>query len=460
MIRAVSCGLIILIVGAGLFANPGSAQPPPQVERRLGFGFIGVGGLIVSGYSPQEFFKGMFLSPPYPSTVEFTVQDNSGTGTVFEASSTQTQWLLSEMMLTSALPDIKIVIHVAFNISSAAAWSNFESGFLTTLMASAYSSTIGAVGFDIEQSNVLTSKLPGCSGAVCFAAVWQGALQRMEADVVADGWQFNSYYPQGISGVSNTSQYYFWQSSQPWAPQLSAYSNNTVGINIGGAGLDPFPSPECDYAGNPHWTIQPFPQGYFPDPSFPNSAPCSMAWPATLPQVLQTETQIPVAFRQWVIIYAGNNGTGFCSPSGCDYAKEFLGGSGVMTTANWDNPTFRSAIYEWILTHANTYLLDGAQGPATTSTSSSTTQSVTYPTNTTSTTQTTTQTSVTSPTSLTSQTTTFSSHTVCAVCNSSTTTSGASGGSFLGDLGFALGLIYVFGFIVVASEILSRRGNE
>lgn len=443
--RALLCILVILILGAGLFASPSSAQQTTQIERRFGFGFIGIGGLIVQGYTPLAFFKAMFLTPPFPSTVELTVQDNSGTGAVFEQNGAQVQWLLSEMNLTSALPNVKIVVHVAFNISSSSAWSNFESGFMATLRASPYWDSIGAVGFDIEQTNVLTENIPGCSGGSCFAGVWEAALQRMETDVVADGWQFNSYYPQGISAVPDTSQYLFWQSSQPWAPQLSSYSNNTVGINIGGAGLDPFPSPECDYAGNPHWSLQPFPQGYFPDPSFPNSGPCSNAWPATLPDVLQTENQIPVEYRQWVVIYAGNNGTGFCSASGCDYSKEFLGGSGVMTTANWDNTEFRLAIYDWLQTHPNTYLLDGVQGSTTTSVASSTVQTSSSPTSET------TEVSTSSGASTTTQ---------CSVCKSSTATSGAEGTSFLGVLALTLGVIYVFGFVVIAIEEISRRGLE
>lgn len=430
---ALSCLLVatLLLASLAFLASPTTAQQASvPLERRLGFGFIGVGGLIVSGYTPQEFFKGMFLTPPYPSTVELTVGDNSGVGAAFQQNSTVTRWLLAEMQLVSALPSVKMVIHVAFNLSSTSAWAGLEGGMLATLKASVYSSTIGAFGFDIEQTNVYTNSQPDCSGGSCFASLWQSSLGTLSGLVTADGWQFNSYYPGGISGVSDTSQYDYWQSSQPWAPQLSAYSPNTVGINIGGNGLDPFPSPECDYAGNPHWSITPFPQGYLPDPSFPNSGPCSEAWPATLDQVLQVENSIPVTYRQWVVIYAGNNGTGFCSATGCDYASDFVGGSGVSTSANWDNPAFRDAIYDWIQSNPNTYLLDGAQNGNESTTSTSTALSSA------------------------SATTTASTSSTALTSGSSSTGYGTGANLLLP----ALGLAYVFGFALLSVWEISGTG--
>jgi hypothetical protein len=434
---------VLLIASLTFLASPGSAQQSPAPERRLGFGFIGVGGLIDAGYTPQQFFKGMFLTPPYPSTVELTVEDNSGTGAVFQQNSTVTRWLLAEMQLVSTLPDIKMVVHVAFDLSSTSAWANLEGGMLASLKESQYSSTIGAFGFDIEQTNVLTNNQPGCSGGSCTISIWQTSLLTLSLAVIADGWQFNSYYPQGISAVPDISKYDYWQSSQPWAPQLSVYSPNTVGINIGGNGLDPFPSPECDYAGNPHWTITPFPQGYFPDPSFPNSGPCSAAWPATLDQVLQIENSISATYRQWVVIYAGNNGTGFCSPTGCDYASDFVGASGISTSANWDNPAFRDAIYEWIQSNPNTYFLDGAQSEYTSTTSLSTGSS---------------SKSVTSTVSSNTMTTTSESTSQsCPSCTTSSVTS--TGNTTVTNLLLpTLGLAYVFGFALLSVWVISGTG--
>ena len=40
-------------------------------ERKFGFGFVNPGFLIVKGYSSDQFFDAMFLTPPYPSSVQF-----------------------------------------------------------------------------------------------------------------------------------------------------------------------------------------------------------------------------------------------------------------------------------------------------------------------------------------------------------------------------------------------------
>jgi hypothetical protein len=65
------------------------------VERRFGFGFVDIGGLLTFGYNATQFYDGMFKTPPYPSTW-MAGMIASGTGT-FDPTQNTVKFLVSVM---------------------------------------------------------------------------------------------------------------------------------------------------------------------------------------------------------------------------------------------------------------------------------------------------------------------------------------------------------------------------
>jgi hypothetical protein len=407
--------LIFLLGSAFLLVVPRSQAAGSQ-DRRFGFGFVNIGALGVSGYNASTFFKAMFLTPPYPSTIQFLM--NNG---IFEVNDPNNQaFLLANMQMAQRYPAIHLGLTLAFNISASSEWNSLQS-FLNTLSSSPYRSSLSFIGFSQEQ-------MPIISGGPS-AAQTDAAYARMNGMVTSAGFQFVSYYPQGWGGTSGNDMNYLWMvhSNDPMGDDQATLSQgagqvNIVGQTVGLDGIQPFPSPGCSSwiygVAEPAWSLQPFAEGFIPAlPPVLNMAPChnpqtSAGFPATIDQVLSLEGSQPVANRQYLMMIAGNSGDTFGAGISSANLTSFAGVSGISTHFLWDNPQFRAEVDNWMKSHPGAFLAGNGTPTTTTTTTPITTitnSTISMPSVTsTSTTTTTSPTNSTSQTSSTTRTTSSS----------------------------------------------------
>lgn len=385
-IRALSILFLLLGLVASVFViAPAKAIMP----RDVGFGFVSIGGLRVQGYTASTFFSAMFLTQPYPSTVELMM--NNGINEITDTSNRA--YLLSLMQMASSYPDVQLGLHVAFDVSNLTQWGLFQT-FLNTVAASPYKSSLGFMGFAWEQVSILTTVHNGTYPTYASA--------QMQARLNTAGISFISYY----CGTSFAPYLCLNHTNYPEGDNqadLTAGSGhaNMVGATIGVDGIQPFPSPGCTSvfggAGMPAWSIQAYAQGFF-GTGYNNIAACDniithAGYLATIDQVLAAEATLPSANSEYTFVIAGNMGSCFLGGTcagGSGNLVSFTGVSGRTTHFLWDNPTFRQEMTNWLAANPGSYTLNSLGATTTTSTvtstvtttitSSSTTATTTYPT--------------------------------------------------------------------------------
>ncbi|MDA4126130.1 MAG: hypothetical protein OK452_02855 [Thaumarchaeota archaeon] len=411
-------------IGHGSGAQFSSSPLTPSTPQRFGFGFIGIGSLRIAGYSASSFFNGMFLTPPYPSTVQLLM--NNGIQEITDQNNIN--FLLSLMQQANAYPNVKVGLEVAFDITNPSQWTGFTNT-MTTLHSSPYSSSIGFVGFAVEQLNIVDN---GATGSTV-----DNAFAQAKGVITANGWQFVSYYPQGWQGTNSGSNNYQFtaHTNYPTGDTQAnlndgSGSSNIVGQTIGSDGLQPYPSIGCStvYGYNePAWSTLSFAEGYL-GTGYNNIGPChnpvtNAGYPPTVNQAVAAAASVSAFNRQWVYLLGGNtaNGYGALSSCGCSYTYQ-SGASGVSSHFMWDYLPFRATVSGWIAANPGVFLTSTGAQPPTTSTSSTTTS--TSPTTTTSTS--TSSSSSTSATSTTSSSSTSASSTTTSSSSTSTTSSPTS----------------------------------
>ncbi|MDA4126131.1 MAG: hypothetical protein OK452_02860 [Thaumarchaeota archaeon] len=361
-----------MLIPAFLYLAPqsGAASSP---QRRLGFGFIGIGSLRGAGFSASSFFKGYFLTPPYPSTVQLL--ENNGIGEIMDQNNVN--FILSLMQYASAYPNIKIGLEVAFNVSDSTQWSVFVST-INILKSSPYSSSIGFVGFAVEQLNIIDG------GAV--GVLVDNAFSQANEIITGNGWQFISYYPQGWQGtIGGSNNWLFTDHTNYPTGDTQANLNdglgstNIVGQTIGSDGLQPFPSVGCSSVYGydmPAWSTQTFAEGFLGS-GYNSPAPChnivtSSGFPPTIDQAISAAASLPASNRQWVLILGGNSADGYgaLSSCGCIYTYS-VGASGVSSHFLWDNVVFRGTVNSWVQANPGIFLLGNLTRTSSTTTSSS-----------------------------------------------------------------------------------------
>ncbi len=356
---------------------PSALSATSQPQKRFGFGFVGVGGLIVNGYTADLFFNAMFLTPPYPSTVQLTFGDGS-------FSTDKLNFVLQVMSRASAYPNIKLGLTLAWDATSSTAWTSMQN-FVTSLASNQNRGTIGFVGVMFEQFNVLTYVDHGGSPDSTSQMTY---LNQAQSFVQSQGFQFISYYPTGFKGTTQQLSNYLWltHTNYPTSdPQvtLDATASYIVGITHGTDGYQIFPSVGCDSQAHPHWSMMAFAEG-FVGTGYSNVGEChnqvtNNGYPPTIDQVLTRDAANPVVSRQWNFFIAGNSGTDYaCSPS-CD--SFFVGVSRIITQRLWDNPVFRNEMANWIASNPGAFLqsigsVTSTKGQVTSSTSTQTSSSL------------------------------------------------------------------------------------
>ena len=377
-VASVSTALIILIL-LGMFVNGFAADTTVTsassgAQRRFGFGFVG--GSEIGYYGVSTFFHAMFMTSPYPSTKQLTLNNGIVDVTGY------TPEILQLIQLAAPYPNIKIGIDVAFDVSNPTQWAQFTNS-LNSWASSPYSSAIGYVGFAIEQLNIVTTSQN---------STWQQhAFPMMAARISSTPIQFVSYYPQGLKGGSSSSGW-------PTAYQFMVHTNypegdnanvlnsgvgqaNIVGITHGSDGHQIFPAIGCNFQGVPNWSTRSFANGFYPS-SFPSGvlsslySPCdniipgTTGFPPTIDQALGQDNSNPLANRQWDNFIAGGMGT----QNGDGYPPAtFIGVSGVSTSFLWDHPTYRQEMTQWLANTPNSFLTSTGSAITTTSSTSSTT---------------------------------------------------------------------------------------
>ena len=274
------------------------------------------GGYSVGGNNPASlFFKTMFLTPPYPSSLEVIStsilldEDTSlapGQSGSYTASSLAFWGNLAS--LADAYPNIRLIFEIAFNSGS-----NVYGISAFKLMADSlanYSSVYG-IGVDGEHSNLTSA-----------------SLQSACASVLAVGKQCVNYYISQLNVVEPAGGYEVRLTNFPeqggQVGELQLGGPTTVGLASGYYDHFPFPS---------NFTC---PIG--PDVVPPPDSPLTQEPQGWNQCVVSTELNATVSFsptveRQFLELAVGFSDT------------QFTGVSGQNTNQLWDSPVLRNWIW-------------------------------------------------------------------------------------------------------------------
>ena len=380
----------------------------PDDERRFGFGFVNIGWMRSRFWTADNFFNGMFLTPPYPSTVQFVM----GAGINQFGNNGHNNFLLRVMERASEYPNIKITL--------IAGWRDFDNpverrayvDFVDLIGDSPWAFTVAALGLD--QEHVRTEGGPVKPNASRRAEI----MDWMQALSLAKGFRFVSYFPQSFNaedltsdGRRGTAEFeaimarWEWQMHTNWpsGDHLRALRDGGVGKStfVGqSVGLDGgmiFPSPGCEApfdSATPGYSIVRFEEGHMPsaedqelywDPVQRWAGKDSKLKPTFLPchNVLNGEDgfdpSIKEIMRAWSVRPIQNGlfmhmVTGASRWGHSDQALErpFSGDLSAGMTSIWTDETtllfwntqFRGQMWDWILNNPNDFLL--GTDPATT----------------------------------------------------------------------------------------------
>ena len=299
------------------------------------------GCFFTGGYNPcssvthpaQTFFNAMFLTPPYPSSLDMmmfgpVVDENAGAGCSTSAGQTgaDVSFFSDLASLADSYPNIRLIYDIAFNASSSVyGFTCFQS------MLQAFASHPSVYGIGIEGE---------------YFTGTRADVQTAFNMVVAAGKQFISYYlnqkdlwplPEGGHEVKLTN--FPMQGGQVDTLQLS--DPQFIGLATGYYAHFPFPVPN---APPPNGLTCPIgPNDIAPANSDPTTNPNQGFNQCVISTIINaTLTFSPASERQFLELCVGFNGKN---------QGPFTGVSGQSTTQLWDNPTLRS----WIWTDPNYY---------------------------------------------------------------------------------------------------------
>ena len=351
-------------------------------------------------YPASTFFNAMFMTPPYPSSVEvmiFAIQQDESNGYGCSASanyvgSSINYWGQVAQMANS-YPNIRLIFEIAFDPSSGGSGTYGLSCFNTMVQALSQFPSVYGLGVEGEYTKVSDG-------------MTEAQMQTAMNDVTSAGKLFINYYapvaiPSGGYDITHTN----FPAQGDQVGTLQDHDSQTVGISSGYYDGFPFPSTfTCPIGPNDVATgaLTNEPQGY-------NQC------------VISTELSAAVSFsptsaRQFLELCPGFSSSG-----------SFTGASGQSTNQLWDSPTLRN----WIWTDPNyqpNFVLS-TSAVATTSTSRTTSTSsgtTTTSQRTSSTTSTTSTTSTSSKVTTTSQTTSAATSSTTSTSRTSTTSSTSS----------------------------------
>jgi len=400
-----------MIAGAFIISSPvlvstngvASASQGPSGGHNLGFWLQESDPMK---YPVQTFFNAMFLTPPYPSSLDLMIfapimDESAGTSPTSPSSYTQASisYWSQVAQLADAYPSIRLIFDVAYDATS---------------------STYGLSVFQMYVNAL--SKYPSVYGIGIEGEYFTGTktdVQNAFNLVTAAGKQFITYYlnqkdlwplPQGGYEVKLTP--FPMQGGQ--VSDLGLSDPQFIGLSMGYYANFPFPVPNLP---PPNGITCPIgPDDIAPADSNPVTNPNQGFNQCVVSTILSAAVNFqPVSERQFVELCPGFSG----SAQHGQPDQPFTGVSGLTTYQLWDNPTLRN----WIWTDPNYApyftLSTSASPPPSSTTTTSTTSST--PTSTT-TSHTTTSTSTTTSHTTTSTTSTIDSSTTSSTSTATTTT--------------------------------------
>ena len=311
------------------------SESPASNGLRLGFWLQEAD--IYEHYSASTFFNTMFLTPPYPSSLEVMIfgilQDETngfGCSTSSHYTGESASYWGQVASMADNYPSIRLVYEIAFDPSS----TTYGIGCFDSL-ASVFAQYPSVYGIGIE-------------GEYTTNQVSTSTYQSAMSEVQSLGKQFINYYPQvtlptGALVIGHTN---FPSSTDPESTLTLYTSSEYVGMD----------------------------SGYYDNFPFPGTATCPISsstygvnWNQCVEQTeLSTALGMPSGTRQFLEFDPGFDASG-----------SFTGVSGQSTNQLWDNPTLRNWIWtdpnyqpNFILSTSTTTTSTATTGSASTSTSS------------------------------------------------------------------------------------------
>jgi len=273
---------------------------------------------IMEQYNATAFFDAMFLTPPYPSSLEvmiFAVLQNqinkegcSATSGYVGASS---DYWGQVAQLADSYPNIRLIYEIAFNASQGYLGTYGLTCFNTLVQSFAPYPSVYGIGVEGEYTGPAVN-------------LTSGEMQVAMADVTAAGKLFISYYvptaiiPQGAYDIAHTN----FPAQGDQLSSLQKADNHTIGLSSGYYDGFAFPSTfTCPIGPNDvaNGDLTNEPQGY-------NQC--------VVTTELSTALSLPGYERQFLELVPGFSSSG-----------EFVGSSGMVTNQLWDNPVLRGWIW-------------------------------------------------------------------------------------------------------------------
>jgi len=353
----------ILVVGAvaAAFAGPAGAASSPT--RRLGF-WLQDGDVLK--YPATTFFNSMFLTPPYPSSLEvmiFAIQQDELNHFGCSASTPYVSGAIKYWgqvaQLADSYPNIRLIFEVAYDPSSGGSGTYGLQCYNTIVKALGQYPSVYGMG--VEGEYTTTSM-----------GMTQAQMQTAMNDVTATGKLFVSYYIHSPLTVPSGGYIIDHTNFPAQGDQVSTLTMSTSQ----GIGLS---------------------SGYYDAMAFPSAVTCPIGakeiasgaltkepqgWDQCVVSTeLSTAASMSASSRQFLELVVGLSTSGW-----------FTGVSGQSTNQLWDNPTLRN----WIWTDPNyqsNFILSTGSGSTSsvvttsqTTATKSTTSTTTHSTSTTSTT--------------------------------------------------------------------------
>lgn len=267
---------------------------------------------VMEHYSASGFFNAMFLTPPYPSSLEVMIFAISQAETNGQPCSSASSYISSSetywgqvAQLADSYPNIRLVYEVAFDPSSPTYGVSCFGAVASSFAA--YASVYG-IGVEGEYST---------KGVT--TAVYQSAM----AEVQSLGKKFINYYPAATlpSGALVIGHTNFPGGDAGGYDQVATLSYYTTSQYVG---LD---------------------SGYYASFQFPSGVSCPIGasamnagtagWNQCVVETeLATAVGLPTQARQFLELDPGFDASG-----------SFIGVSGQSTNQLWDNPTLRSWVW-------------------------------------------------------------------------------------------------------------------
>ena len=403
--------LLVLIMGSAVYVPLASKASAATASSgpRLGFWLQ---DSDVMKYPASTFFNAMFLTPPYPSSVEvmiFAIQQDEGNGYGCSASahyvgSSISYWGQVAQM-ADAYPNIRLVFEIAFDPSNGGSGTYGLSCFDTVVQGLSQYPSVYGIGVEGEYTTL-------------SAGMTEAEMQTAMSYVTGAGKLFINYYapvpiPSGGYDITHTN--FPMQGDQ--VGTLQDYDSQTVGLS----------------------------SGYYDGFPFPSTFTCPIGPSAVATGALTNE---PQGYNQCVVSTELSAAVNFSPASGRQFLElcpgfsssgSFTGVSGQSTDQLCDNPTLRN----WIWTDPNYqphFVLStsaaassgttSTTSPSTSTSSTATSTSTTSKTSSTTSPSTSSTTTTTTSSTLTSKTTTVSSSSTTSSTSSTSTSSSSTAPSY------------------------------